>query len=86
MPETMPAYGELRTDRTGRLWVQETLVPPDTIGRFTAFDRDGRMLGTITLPPSFRVLEFGDDYVLGVAKDELEVEQLRLYRLVPAGA
>ena len=32
------------------------------------------LLGTLSLPERFEVLEFGEDYVLGVWVDELGVE------------
>jgi hypothetical protein len=31
------------------------------------------------------VTEVGSDYLLGIWKDELEVEYVRMYRLSPAG-
>ncbi len=83
MPTTMPAHGALRTDAAGRLWVSETTLPDDTIPRWTAFDAEGRMLGTVAMPANFRALEFGRDYVLGVATDENEVERVDLFRLGP---
>ncbi len=81
MPATMPAHGSLRTDDAGRLWVAETRPPDDEIPRWTAFDAEGRMLGTMTMPANFRALEFGRDYVLGVATDENEVERVELFQL-----
>jgi len=44
------------------------------------------MLGIVALPARFRALEFGGDYVLGVRRDELDVERLELYPLRPTGA
>ena len=46
------------------------------------FDPDGRWLGTVEMPAGPRVREIGDDYVLGTATDELDVEHVRLHRLV----
>lgn len=86
LPPTFPAHGELRVDPSGRLWVQETTRPADATPRWSAFDADGRLLGTISMPDEFRVLEFGRDYVLGVQRDENDVEQARLYPLLPGGA
>jgi hypothetical protein len=86
LPPTFPAYADLRVDPTGRLWVQETTRPADPTPRWSAFDADGRLLGTISMPESFRALEFGRDYVLGVQRDENDVEQVRLYMLQPGGA
>lgn len=81
LPATLPAHGELLTGNDGLLWVAETNLPDETIPRWTAFDTDGRMLGTVSMPARLRVLEFGDDYVLGVSTDEMGVEQVRLYML-----
>ncbi len=78
---TMPAHGELLTSDAGLLWVAETNLPDDIIPRWTAFDGEGRMLGTVAMPVNFRALEFGRDYVLGVATDENEVERVELFQL-----
>ena len=79
MPAAMPAHGALHTDPSGRLWVEETTEPGVRAARWTAFDADGRMLGTITMPERFRALEFGTDHVIGVAMDENEVERVELF-------
>ena len=42
---------------------------------------DGSLLAEVRTPPSFFPLDIGRDYVLGLAKDELDVEALQLYRL-----
>jgi hypothetical protein len=78
----MPAFGDLLWGRDGRLWVQDPLRP----GRFpllwTAY-RDGAALVRVELPPRFFPFEFGEDWVLGVSFDELAVERVELWRLVP---
>lgn len=84
MPATMPAHGSFLTDGTTRLWVSETNVPGDTVPRWTAFLEGGRMFGTVAMPANFRVMEFGRDYVLGVATDENEVERVELFQLTAA--
>ena len=45
-------------------------------------DRDGLPIAELTTPPDFFLLEVGDDYVLGLGKDEFERESVRLYRLI----
>lgn len=37
--------------------------------------------GRLTLPPRMRPLDIGQDYVLGVSLDELDVERLTLWKL-----
>jgi hypothetical protein len=81
MPERMPAYAAILADRSGALWVQEYPVAEEDPVRWTVFDPEGRQLGTLTLPPRFRVTDVGDDYVLGVAQDDLDVQQVQVYRL-----
>lgn len=78
-----PAYRMLVVDRTGNLWV-ESYPRPGENGRrrWTVFDAAGRMLGDVAIPERLWVFEIGDDYVLGVERDELGVEYVRMYALV----
>lgn len=86
---TLPAYGEmLHVDAAGDLWVRE-FTPPwqeDAPSQWAVFDPDGRWLGTVSTPAGLEVHEIGDDYVLGVARDELDVERVRLHRLITPGS
>jgi hypothetical protein len=45
------------------------------------FGADGRMVGRLVTPPRFRLTDVGADYLLGVATDEDDVEQVVWYRL-----
>lgn len=40
-----------------------------------------RMLGTLGTPRSLRLDEIGDDYLLGVFRDSLDVEHVRMHRI-----
>jgi hypothetical protein len=81
-PETMPAYAEIRADAEGSLWVRETADGTDGPAAWSVFTAEGRLLGTVALPERFRVTEIGTDYVLGTWRDDLDVQYVRLYRLV----
>jgi hypothetical protein len=83
--ETMPAHGELRADAAGGLWVSDYRLTSDDPGRWTVFDPEGRMLGTVATPARFRVFEIGTDYVLGVWRDDMDVEHVRLFTLEKSG-
>jgi hypothetical protein len=85
-PETMPAHGDLLADRAGNLWVSEFRVTPDDPASWTVFDPEGRMLGTVATPARFRVFDVGADYVLGVWRDDVDVEHVRMYSLEKPGA
>jgi hypothetical protein len=85
-PETMPAHGEIRADRAGNLWVSDFQVTTEDAGRWTVFDPQGRMLGAVATPPRFQLHDIGADYVVGVWKDELDVEHVRMFSLEKSGA
>lgn len=82
IPETMPAYQALRVDRLGNLWVENYRASDDEPPRWAVFDSTGRLLGTLATPRSLRLDDIGDDYVLGVFRDSLDVEHVRMHRLV----
>lgn len=81
-PDFYPAHFELLTDASGRLWAQDYQPFRLRIDReWTVFDRDGRYLGEVTMPAGFTPHEIGDDYVLGVWRDELDVEYVHEYAI-----
>ena len=45
-------------------------------------DRDGSPVAELRTPPGFFLLEVGDDYVLGIHKDELGREGVEVYGLM----
>ncbi len=83
-PADMPPYENLRLDAGGNLWVAYYRLEEEPV-RWAVFDPEGRWLGNVETPPNGRVWDIGDDYVLGVWQDELDVQQVRMYRLVKGG-
>jgi hypothetical protein len=83
-PADMPPYEEFRLDASGNLWVAYYRLEDEPV-RWAVFDQEGRWLGDIETPPNGRVWDIGNDYVLGVWQDELDVQQVRMYRLVKGG-
>lgn len=81
-----PAFARMTADSEGALWVEAPRVLEGDPGHADVFDAQGRLLGRIPLPGSFRITEIGADYVLGVAKDaDTGLEQVRMYRLQRTG-
>ena len=83
MPETHPAYDAAMADLAGHLWVREYHLPgeggPSPV--WTVFDRDGRVLGFLETPAGLAIFEIGDDYILGLARDDLGVQSVQVWPL-----
>ena len=45
------------------------------------FDRKGIWQTTVSTPASLEITDIGADYVLGIVRDELDVQQVRVYRI-----
>jgi hypothetical protein len=80
-PSTMPFYEAALLDDGGNLWVHEFQPAPAALPTWTVFDPDGRMLGAVSMPDRFRPMQIGADFVLGLWRDELDVQHVRMYRL-----
>ena len=78
--ERVPAFTSLHVDPDGFVWAERyPEVPGDRV--IAVFDDAGFWLGDVALPGGLVVHEIGLNYVLGVWKDELDVEYVRLHRL-----
>ena len=84
--EHFPATGRVLLEHGGRLWVEHWMHPhSEDPPMWTVFARDGRMLATVEMPPGFRLLAARDDVIVGLVRDDLDVEQVRSYRVQPGG-
>jgi hypothetical protein len=81
IPETMPAFTDFVVDAERNLWVREYRQPGEEGERWTVYDVEGRMLGTLSAPEQFRITDIGPDYVLGIWTDDIDVEHVQLYPL-----
>ncbi len=81
-PQSFPAHGNLMADAEGNLWVTVYRRPGDDQPRWTVFDPSGQMLGVVSVPERFTVHQIGSDFVLGRWQDDLDVEHVRMYRLI----
>lgn len=87
-PTTMPAFSSLALQEGGALWVEEFDSGMARRGRtrWGVYDAGGTHLGDVTMPARLRPMSIGRDYLLGVWKDELDVEYVRVYDVMrPSG-
>lgn len=78
-PPTKPAYSSLMVDALGNLWAAEYVRYPDIPTVWTVFSANGALLGDVRVTPGFLPLQIGADWIIGVGRDELDVEYVRLY-------
>jgi hypothetical protein len=81
VPGTRPAYGRLLVDSQGALWVGDYAPYPEDPVLWRVFDASGRLVTALRVPERFRVFDVGADWILGVWRDDLDVERVRLYHL-----
>ena len=87
---TLPVLRSLHVDATGHLWLQPYYVAGAEPPPFEIHSPDGIWLGSVSLPPGRQrafvqyqapYMEIGEDYVLGVWTDDLDVQYVRMYRI-----
>lgn len=80
-PSEGPAFGAVRVSDGGRFWVEQYPFPIVSPGRWTVFEPDGRLLGSVNVPTGVRILDIGTDYVLGLRRDSVGRELVELFAL-----
>ena len=81
-PKVFPAYGRIVVDDLGNPWIDGYPLPGRESRSCTVFTMSGAKQAVLELPNRFRLLQAGSDWVLGVWRDELDVNYLRVYRLI----
>jgi hypothetical protein len=79
--ERMPAYDDFTVDPDGNLWVMRARVLRSDPATADIFDSSGRLLGAVALPANFTPFEIGSDYLLGIWRDEMDLQHVRMYSI-----
>lgn len=86
LPGRLPSFGAAIADADGNLWIadfDDGIAPTEA---WSVLAPDGRVLARIGLPDGFTPYDAGDDWIIGRALDELDVEHVQLYRILKDGA
>lgn len=87
VPETHPAYAAAMSDLADHLWIREYNLPGEGDAKpvWTVFDPDGQVLGFMETPAGLSIFEIDEDYILGLARDDLGVEFVQMWTLERSG-
>lgn len=78
--EVFPTVSELVADVDGGVWVGIYPAPADSAQTWLRF-RDGELTCRVEFPLPFQPTEGGSNWLLGVRKDELDVQRVELWSL-----
>ena len=84
--EYRPSYSQMRTSAEGDVWIREFLEPTDSVQRWVALDPAGTARFVVEFDRTLELLDSGRDFVLVLARDGFDTEQIRLYGLRPEAA
>ena len=79
MPETLPTYVGLLVDASGNVWAQRW---GEGAQEWEVYRSDGACLGSVLMPTGLRLLEVGEDHVLGAFAEHADREYVQLHRLL----
>ncbi len=86
----LPVLRSIHVDATGHLWVAPYYVAGAEPPPFEIHAPDGTWLGSVSVSPGLQrafnqylapYMEIGEDYILGVWTDDLDVQYVRMYRI-----
>lgn len=93
VPATMPAFGRsglIRSrlptviwDSRGFLWVLDYVAFPDERPSWSVFDHEGRLVALVTLPLGVDLLYAGEESLVGLWRDALDVEHVQVFAFGP---
>jgi hypothetical protein len=88
----VPRHARMFADDAGRIWLKEFDPATDVVllrrspfvtgGRWTIVDTRGAVVARLVMPPDVAPIAVHGDLMLGIARDELDVERFVVYRLV----
>ncbi len=82
LPNRMPAVGGILSDPHRRVWVGPHVPAAQREAvSWTVFGPDGERLGEVQMPHGFLPLDVGRSQAVGIWRDDLGVEHVRVYSL-----
>jgi len=83
-PERRPAWSGLTGATDGSLWIRRYEAPADAEGTsWWVVSPEGQIVREVVGPADLQLLWVGEDVAVGRRRDELDVEYLEFYRILP---
>ncbi len=76
--DTFPAVTEIRIDPQGRIWIRTFARPGSTANEWLGFEETGAFICSLSVPKALTVFHFDSAAVVGVHRDEMDVESLEV--------
>ena len=76
-----PEFASMKVDDLGNLWVRHYGPPFDPSPDYDVYDANGAPIARVRVAPRFDPFHIGKDFILGVRKDDLDVEHVEVYKL-----
>lgn len=81
--QPIPLFGTPFADADGNVWLPSYRPAyPEEGSPYTVIAPDGEWLGQVETPPRFRILDVTGGLVLGVLRDEMDVQNVVVYEVV----
>lgn len=81
LPPRLPLVQSMLVDEAGNAWLEPFRLVPSEPNVWTVIGADGAWLGSVELPSGLRPYEIGEDYVIGLWRDELDVSYVHVHEL-----
>ena len=81
LPRVIPVFSRLLVDESGSLWARLYRFDVSAPVRWLVFAPNGEGQGSVEMPKDLEVWQIGRDFVLGVWRDEHDVEYVRRHAL-----
>ena len=82
LPNEVPAVEALLVDEEGFLWARRYRLPWESAHQWDILSPRGEWLGTLTSPAGLSITHLGSRFIVGVHRDGLGIERIRVHRLI----
>jgi hypothetical protein len=80
-PDSIPALTGVVADREGYVWAVARVAPGVDTTSARVYDADGCLAAVVALPARFELKDVRGDRVVGVHRDDMDVETVVVYAL-----